>query len=51
MEHAPSMIKVLAERALYDYTGGEIPSLKLLEKRYAAQTVGHSEDGSQWWLN
>ncbi|TFD73494.1 GNAT family N-acetyltransferase [Cryobacterium gelidum] len=51
VEHAAAMIEVLADPSLYDYTGGEIPSLKLLEKRYAAQTVGHSEDGSQWWLN
>ena len=45
------MIEVLADPSLYDYTGGEIPSLKLLEERYAAQAVGHSADGSQWWLN
>ena len=51
VEHAAAMIEVLADPSLYDYTGGEIPSLKLLKKRYAAQTVGHSEDGSQWWLN
>ncbi|WP_104190998.1 GNAT family N-acetyltransferase [Cryobacterium sp. Y82] len=49
--HAASMIEVLAEPSLYEYTGGEIPSLKLLEKRFAAQAVGHSVDGSQWWLN
>ncbi|TFD03647.1 MULTISPECIES: GNAT family N-acetyltransferase [unclassified Cryobacterium] len=51
VEHAPSMIEVLADPALYEYTGGEIPSLTVLEKRYAAQAVGHSDDGSQWWLN
>ncbi len=51
VEHAPSMVDVLADPSLYDYTGGEIPSLELLEKRYAAQAVGHSDDGSQWWLN
>ena len=51
VEHAPAMMAVLAEPALYDYTGGETPSLKLLEKRYAAHAVGHSDDGSQWWLN
>ena len=45
------MIEVLADPSLYDYTGGEIPSLKLLEERYAAQAVRHSADGSQWWLN
>ena len=45
------MIEVLADPSLYEYTGGEIPSLKVLEKRYAAQAVGHSDDASQWWLN
>jgi RimJ/RimL family protein N-acetyltransferase len=49
--HAPSMIEVLAEPSLYEYTGSEAPSLKLLEHRYAVQAVGHSDDGSQWWLN
>ncbi|TFD64878.1 GNAT family N-acetyltransferase [Cryobacterium sp. Hb1] len=51
VEHAPAMIEVLADPALYEYTGGEIPSLTVLEKRYAAQAVGHSDDGSQGWLN
>ena len=51
VEHAAAMIEVLADPALYEYTGGEIPSLTVLEKRYAAQAVGHSDDGSQWWLN
>ena len=48
VEHAPSMVEVLAEPSLYDYTGGNAPSLELLADRYAAQTVGHSDDGSQW---
>jgi RimJ/RimL family protein N-acetyltransferase len=51
VEHAPSMIEVLADPSLYEYTGGEVPSLELLEKRFAAQAVGHSDAGSQWWLN
>ena len=49
--HTPSMIEVLAEPSLYDYTGGKAPTLEQLENRYAAQAVGHSDDGSQWWLN
>lgn len=49
--HAPSMVEVLAEPSLYEYTGGEAPSLKLLEHRYVSQAVGRSDDGSQWWLN
>ena len=51
VKHATSMVDVLAASSLYDFTGGEKPSLKQLENRYAAQVVGHSEDGSQWWLN
>ena len=51
VEHAAAKIEVLADPSLYEYTGGEIPSLTVLEKRYAAQAVGHSDDGSQWWLN
>lgn len=49
--HAPSMVDVLAAPSLYDFTGGEAPSLEQLKDRYAAQAVGHSADGSQWWLN
>ena len=45
------MIEVLAAPSLYDYTGGEAPSLEQLQNRYSAQAVGHSDDGSQWWLN
>ena len=51
VEHAPAMVEVLADRSLYEYTGGEIPSLAVLEKRFAAQAVGRSDDGSKWWLN
>ena len=45
------MVEVLADPSLYEYTGAEIPSLQLLEHRYAVQAVGHSDDGLQWWLN
>ena len=51
VEHAPAMIEVLSDPSLYEYTGGEMPSLKLLENRYAVHAVGHSDDGWQWWLN
>jgi len=33
VEHAPSMVEVLAEPSLYDYTGGNAPSLELLADR------------------
>ncbi len=45
------MVDVLADPSLYEYTGGEAPSLELLHSRYVTQTVGQSADGSQWWLN
>ena len=51
MEHALGMVGVLADASLYEYTGGEASSLEQLQRRYAAQAVGHSEDGSQGWFN
>ena len=51
VDHAPEMVEVLADISLYDYTGGEAPSLEQLQRRYAAQAVGHSEDRSQGWFN
>nr|WP_281362536.1 GNAT family N-acetyltransferase [Alpinimonas psychrophila] len=51
VNHAPSMVSVLAHPSLYVFTGGEAPSLDELQERYARQTVGHSADESQWWLN
>lgn len=51
VEHSASMVDVLADPSLYEYTGGEVPSEELLQSRYAAQAVGKSDDGSQWWLN
>ena len=33
VEHAPLMVEVLAEPSLYDYTGGNAPSLELLADR------------------
>jgi len=51
VEHALGMVQVLADASMYEYTGGEAPSLEQLQRRYAAQSVGHSEDGSQGWFN
>ncbi len=48
---AAEMVPVLADPALYEFIGGRPPTLEQLERRYAAQSVGHSEDRSQWWLN
>jgi RimJ/RimL family protein N-acetyltransferase len=48
---ADAMVQVLADPALYEYTGGAAPSLEQLQRRYAAQVAGQSSDGAQWWLN
>lgn len=45
------MVDVLADASVYEYTGGEAPSLEQLRRRYATQSIGHSEDGSQGWFN
>lgn len=51
VEHAAGMVAVLADHALYEYTGGEPPTLERLQHRYAAQVAGGAADGSEWWLN
>lgn len=48
---AAEMVPVLADPVLYEFIGGRPPTLEQLERRYAAQSVGHSEDRAQWWLN
>jgi RimJ/RimL family protein N-acetyltransferase len=45
------MVDVLADPALYEFTGGEAPSREQLRARYARQAAGRSGDGSQQWLN
>ena len=51
IEHARAMVDVLADQALYDYIGGEPPTLAQLHDRYAAQVTEVSPDGSQRWFN
>lgn len=51
VEHALGMVGVLADASIYEYTGGEAPSLEQLQRRYAVQAVGHSKDGTQRWFN
>lgn len=51
VDHAGLMVEVLEDGALYQYIGGQPPTLSELRLRYAAQAVGHSEDRSQWRLN
>ncbi|QIR70641.1 GNAT family N-acetyltransferase [Kocuria sp. KD4] len=49
--HAVEMVETLGHPSLYEFIGGTPPSLAELRRRYALQSIGHSEDGSQWWLN
>jgi RimJ/RimL family protein N-acetyltransferase len=51
VNHAPEMVVVLADPSLYEFIAGEPPTLEGLVRRYTAQSVGESDDGSQWWLN
>lgn len=51
VDHAVQMVEVLAAPALYGFIGGHPPTLPELQRRYAAQAVGHSEDQTQWWFN
>lgn len=48
VDHAVPMVDVLADGALYQYIGGQPPTVAELRLRYAAQTVGYSKDQSQW---
>ncbi len=50
VEHADEMWSVLADQALYDFTGGEPPSREALAVRYRAQ-VGGSGRSEERWLN
>src|SRR3954468_22439885 len=49
--HADELAPLLADRALYEFTGGEPPSVAELRARYERQARGRSPDGSQRWLN
>ncbi len=51
VDHALPMVDVLTDSALYRFIGGRPPTLAELQRRYAAQVVGHSPDQTQWWLN
>ena len=51
VDDAPEMTAVLADPALYAFTGGEPPTLADLQARYLAQVRGRSPDGSERWHN
>ena len=42
VDDAAEMAEVLADPSLYEFTGGEPPSVADLERRYAVQTRGRS---------
>lgn len=51
VEHAAAMVAVLADPAIYSFTGGDPPSLDDLEHRYHLQSRGLSPDGTERWFN
>ncbi|MFG2820774.1 GNAT family N-acetyltransferase [Kitasatospora sp. NPDC048365] len=50
VEHAEEMAAVLADPALYAFTGGEPPTVEQLRARYERQTAG-SPDPAEAWFN
>lgn len=48
VDHAAEMVDVLADPALYTYTGGEPPDLKGLTGRYERQVAGSGDDNEIW---
>lgn len=51
VDDAAVMVAVLADPALYQFTGGTPPTEAELERRYAAQTRGYSANRTEEWLN
>ena len=45
------MVRVLADPALYAFTGGGPPSFDELRARYGRQVAGRSPDGTEAWFN
>ena len=50
-DDAPEMTKVLADPALYQYTGGTPPTVEGLTGQYTVQSRGHSTDRTETWIN
>lgn len=49
LAHADEMVAVLADDRLYEYTGGDAPSLDVLADRYRRQIRGSGRDDEQWF--
>lgn len=50
-DDAEELAEVLADRELYEFTGGEPMSLPLLRQRFEMLECRHSPDGLELWLN
>ncbi|MEU4197195.1 GNAT family N-acetyltransferase [Kribbella sp. NPDC026611] len=48
VEYAEEMAKVLSDPSLYAFTGGEPPSVEVLEARFRRQLAGPDRAGEQW---
>ncbi|GAA4006898.1 GNAT family N-acetyltransferase [Allokutzneria multivorans] len=48
VEHAEEMAEVLADTALYEFTGGTPATVEQLRKRYAKQVDGSSDPAVTW---
>lgn len=51
VDHASEMVEVLEDPALYEFTGGQPPTLDELTARYASQVGEASPDGAEEWRN
>ena len=51
VDDAEAMLDVLADVRMYEFTGGEPPTLARLRARYEVLAGGRSPDGSEAWLN
>jgi RimJ/RimL family protein N-acetyltransferase len=51
LEDAEEMAGVLSDVRMYEFTGGEPPTLERLRARYELLAGGRSPDGSEAWLN
>jgi RimJ/RimL family protein N-acetyltransferase len=50
MSDVDEMVAVLADEALYEFTGGEAPTREALQQRYHRQLAGPTNQG-EYWLN
>lgn len=52
VDHADEMVDVLAPSALYEFDGGEPPTLDSLRARYESQTAGSGRSDEVWrnWI-